>query len=60
MLVCECGGQLVIEDSENFKDGAFVEEYECVACSRTGTYRVDENENDRTTGCVKQNLEVAF
>ena len=60
MLVCECGGQLVIGDSEDFESGAFVEEYECVACSRTGTYRVDENGNDTETGCVEQNLEVAF
>lgn len=60
MLVCECGSNVDIVDSEDFESEAFVEEYECRVCSRTGTYRVDENGASRTTGCVEENLEVAF
>lgn len=60
MLACECGGQLVIGDSVDFDDGAFVEEYECVTCARTGTYRVDEHGRDDATGCVTFTIEVEF
>jgi len=60
VLQCKCGGVLEITDQSYPDNGLAFEQYECVSCNRTGTFRFGEqngNHVERMNGCVTSNWE---
>jgi len=55
VLQCKCGGMLEITEQSYPENGLAFEQYECVSCGRTGTFKFGEQNGthvERMGGCV--------